>query len=482
MEYTYGELDGLVFFPAKFSRRVKAEGNFAIVRIEIDILKVDGLKCKEPDDQHTCCQQSPACLIQKHQGCKTSNEQYGYKIKQSFYKLYSSRIIDSHTVVLEILKFTPSRNVKNNREKKLLNFSAIYYVSMEYSRRKSEIIYTDDPLRAIMPILDRYAPGKIFVVTEVNVYSKWFEPHGLFADFPKIVLPSGEENKKIDSVLKVWAFLSQSGADRKSLLINVGGGMLTDLCGFAASAFKRGIDFINIPTTLLAQVDASVGGKTGINFHGLKNEIGTFCNPVAVVICTRFLETIDKPNLVSGFAEMIKHGLIFSPEHLAELMLLDPENPDYVAFREYIRHSVEIKEYFVENDPREKNIRKALNFGHTTGHAIESLAMEQNRPVLHGYAVAWGMIAELYLSAKVCGFPEASMIDLSTWLKKLYGNFELEKPDFERLIALMQHDKKNEADRINFTLLADTGSFMTDQYADQKLVFEGLEFLRDIQA
>ena len=372
--------------------------------------------------------------------------------------------------------------MKNNREKKLLNFSAIYYVSMEYSRSKSEIIYSGDPREAIAPILGRYAPGKIFVATETNVYSRWFQPYGFLAEFPIIVLPSDEENKKIDSVLKVWEFLSKSGADRKSLLINAGGGMLTDLCGFAASTFKRGIDFINIPTTLLSQVDASVGGKTGINFQGLKNEIGTFCDPVAVVICTRFLETLDKPNLVSGFAEMIKHGLIFSPDHLAELRPLDPENPDYDAYNEYIRHSVEIKEYFVQNDPREKNIRKALNFGHTTGHAIESLAMEQDRPVLHGYAVAWGMIAELYLSAKVCGFPEASMLDLSLWLKRLYGNFEFEKDHFARLFALMQHDKKNEANRINFTLLADIGRFVTDQHAGQNMVFEALEFLRDLKA
>lgn len=348
---------------------------------------------------------------------------------------------------------------------------------MDYSNNRSEIIYSDCPEMDLGHILEKYSQGKIFVATEDNVYNLWFRDRNFFRNIPTIILPSGEENKKIDSVARVWEFLSRNGADRKSLLINVGGGMLTDLCGFAATTFKRGIDFVNIPTTLLSQVDASVGGKTGINFIGLKNEIGTFCEPNAVVISTQFLQTLDKPNLISGFAEMIKHGLIFSPEHIEELRPVDPRNPNYEDFREYIRHSVEIKQHFVFNDPKEKNIRKALNFGHTTGHAIESFAMDRSKPVLHGFAVAWGMIAELYLSHKLCGLSIDVVQQVSDWITGFFGRFEIHKTEYEHLYALMQHDKKNEANRINFTLICDIGQFSIDQHSKKSLIFESFEFL-----
>lgn len=348
---------------------------------------------------------------------------------------------------------------------------------MDYSNNRSEIIYTDYPERDLAPILTQYSQGKIFLATEDNVYNLWFREKGFFENTPKIILPSGEENKKIESVARVWEFLSNSGADRKSLLINVGGGMLTDLCGFAASTFKRGIDFVNIPTTLLSQVDASVGGKTGINFNGLKNEIGTFREPKAVVISTQFLQTLDTSNLLSGFAEMIKHGLIFSPSHLEELHRFNPDNPDFSVLQEFIRHSVEIKEHFVLHDPEEKNIRKALNFGHTAGHAIESLAMMQERPVLHGYAVAWGMIVELYLSKEVCGISDQHVEETTEWINRLYGKFNIDVSDYEALFKLMQHDKKNEANRINFTLLKDVGQFVINQHCEKELIFKSLDFL-----
>lgn len=376
------------------------------------------------------------------------------------------------------LKITLQGIMKNTRHKKLCNFSAIYNSCMEYSRKSTEIIYSDNPEDALSPILRRYGAGKIFVATESNVHDIWLRHSPFFGRYPAVVLPSGEDNKKLESVARIWEFLSTHGADRKSLLINVGGGMLTDLGGFAASTFKRGIDFINIPTTLLSQVDASVGGKTGINFLGLKNEIGTFCEPVAVLISTQFLKTLDKPNLISGFAEMIKHGLIFSREHLNELRPLDPRTPDLEAYAIYIRHSVEIKEHFVLHDPKEKNIRKALNFGHTTGHALESLAMEKGLPVLHGYAVAWGMIAELYLSHKICGFPGIIADELSEWMTGIYGKSDFGKNDYSRLFSLMQHDKKNDANRINFTLLEEPGKFIIDQHADQELVYAALDYLR----
>ncbi|TNF40715.1 MAG: 3-dehydroquinate synthase [Bacteroidetes bacterium] len=323
----------------------------------------------------------------------------------------------------------------------------------------------------------------MFLATEETVNALWVEKIDDFLKtngIKKVVIPAGENNKKIESVTKIWEFLSKNGADRKSLLINIGGGMLTDLAGFAATTFKRGIDFLNVPTTLLSQVDASVGGKTGINFGGFKNEIGTFKEPVAVIINTDFLKTIDRENFISGFAEMIKHGLIYSPEHLAELENFDLENIDYDLLQEIIRHSVNVKEYFVASDPTEKHIRKALNFGHTIGHAFESFAWDQNRPIQHGYAVAYGMIAELYLSVHYCNFPLKDFEKLTNWLKNLYGKFHISENDFDALFRLMTHDKKNEAGKINFTLLSEIGKIEINQNCDRDLIYKALVYYANL--
>jgi len=347
----------------------------------------------------------------------------------------------------------------------------------------SKIIYTHAPKDELQTWIKKYESGKVFLTTEEKVDKIWMpELDNLLKSnhIKKVVIPYGENNKKLESVAKIWEFLSQNGADRKSLLINIGGGMLTDLAGFAASTFKRGLDFLNIPTTLLSQVDASVGGKTGINFNGLKNEVGTFKEPVAVIINTEFLKTIDRENFISGYAEMIKHGLIKSPEHLEELKAFDVENINYELLQEIIRHSVEVKTHFVASDFTENNIRKALNFGHTAGHAFESLAMEQNRPVLHGYAVAYGMITELFLSVKKCGFPQNELQSLTDWLLKVYGKFQIEETDFERLYELMTHDKKNESGRINFTLLPEVGEIAINQNCDKDLIFEALNYYKNI--
>jgi len=354
---------------------------------------------------------------------------------------------------------------------------------MDNSKIYSKIIYTNSPETELIEWVNGYEKGKVFLVTEENVDNLWLSGFSEFLEnqsIQKLVLPAGENNKKLESVSKVWGFLSQNGADRKSLLINIGGGMLTDLAGFAASTFKRGIDFLNIPTTLLSQVDASVGGKTGINFNGLKNEIGTFKNPVAVIIDTEFLKTIDHANFLSGFAEMVKHGLIKNIDHLDELKSFDLENINYKSLSQIIQNSVNVKEYFVLNDPTEKNIRKGLNFGHTTAHAFESLAMEQKRPVLHGFAVAWGMITELFLSVKICGFNEAASRDLTRWLLNIYGKFEISENDFERLFELMTHDKKNESGRINFTLLAEPGKMKINQNCDKDSIFEALNYYKNL--
>lgn len=347
----------------------------------------------------------------------------------------------------------------------------------------SKIIYSRQPVAELPLLTAKYPEGKVFLATEENIDKLWGEYFDNFIDsegIRKVVVPSGENNKKIDSVAKIWQFLSENGADRKSLLINIGGGMLTDLAGFAASTFKRGIHFLNIPTTLLSQVDASVGGKTGINFNGLKNEIGTFQEPEAVIVNTGFLKTIDTENFKSGFAEMIKHGLIHNPSHLEDLKNFDLQNIDYDVLQQLINDSVDVKIWFVSNDPTEKDIRKALNFGHTVGHAFESFAMEKGTPVHHGFAVAYGVIAELYLSVKKCGFPETECKSLSAWLKEIYGKFEIGEESFERLYKLMTHDKKNESGRINFTLLPETGKIAIDQHCEKELIMEALKYYRNL--
>lgn len=348
---------------------------------------------------------------------------------------------------------------------------------MEISKIISEIIFTQDIEARLAEIIADIKSTDLFLATETTVNQCSFPMlQNLISErgIRKVVIPAGEQHKTITSVQVIWEFLSKNGAGRRSLLINLGGGMLTDLAGFAASTFKRGIDFINIPTTLLAQVDASVGGKTGINFHGLKNEVGTFRKPKAVLINVNFLKTLDKINFLSGYAEMIKHGLIKSTEHLGELKTLNFHDIDYQKLEKVIQHSVEIKKYFVETDPEEKNLRKGLNFGHTAGHAFESFCLEQKCPVLHGYAVAYGLATELFLSGKKIGFPEKELHRLIQWIKEIYGKFEIEKKDFDMLYTLMAHDKKNAEGQIYFTLIPEIGKVEIDQICSKAEIMEAL--------
>lgn len=354
---------------------------------------------------------------------------------------------------------------------------------MTDSKAHSNIVFSQQIDAELRKIVQTYPAGKVFMLTD-NTASGFCLPliQQVIDEFSvKIIsIESGEENKNIQSVVQVWDFLSNNGADRKSLLINIGGGMLTDLGGFAASTFKRGLDFVNIPTTLLAQVDASLGGKTGFNFNGLKNEIGVFMEPNSVIINTNFLKTIDRENFLSGYAEMLKHGLIKSHEHWDELLAYDMENVNYEALQEIIAHSVAVKEWHVLNDLTEQNIRKALNFGHTVGHAFESYAMMTGRPILHGYAVVYGMIAELYLSVKQCGLSKDELNRISAWMIDKYGKFEIRESDFEPLYQLMTHDKKNEGKRINFTLIPEIGKVEINVDCPKELIVEALEYYKNL--
>ena len=255
--------------------------------------------------------------------------------------------------------------------------------------------------------------------------------------------------------------------------------MVTDLGGFAASTFKRGIDFINIPTTLLAMVDASVGGKTGINFGGLKNEIGVFSDSRFVIINTQFLDTLDHDNICSGYAEMLKHGLISDERTWAELVTFDLDTPDLSQLQRMVAESIKVKERIVETDPHEHGIRKALNLGHTMGHAFESFAMRRGTPILHGYAVAYGLISELYMSARKTAFPTDRMHQTVRFIRENYGTINITCDDYPTLIELMHHDKKNTSGIINFTLLGNVGDIRINQTANEEEIKEALDFFRE---
>lgn len=294
------------------------------------------------------------------------------------------------------------------------------------------------------------------------------------SDYQLITIQASDTHKTLESLSHVWSELQQGGATRHSLMINLGGGMVTDLGGFAASTFKRGIQYINIPTTLLSMVDASVGGKTGINFGGLKNEVGVFNNASSVILDTTFLKTMDEENLLSGFAEMLKHGLISNERMWAELLNVEIDK----LSAQNIADSIAVKQRIVLEDPTEKGIRKALNLGHTAGHAFESFAMRR-QPVLHGYAVAWGIIVELYLSAVKTGFPVNRMRQTVQFVREHYGQLAITCKDYPELLELMHHDKKNTGSAINFTLLGEIGDIRINQTATEDEIKEALDFYRE---
>ena len=297
-------------------------------------------------------------------------------------------------------------------------------------------------------------------------------------DAQTIVIGATDRRKNLDTLVHVWESLQQGKATRHSLLINLGGGMVTDLGGFAASTYKRGINFINVPTTLLAMVDASVGGKTGINFGGLKNEIGVFNDAEFVLLDTNWLRTLDEENIRSGYAEMLKHGLIADDTMWAELINFNLAQPDLRQLASMLDKSVRIKERIVAEDPHEKGIRKALNLGHTFGHAFESWAMKR-QPILHGYAVAFGLIAELYLATTQTDFPTERMRQTVNFIRAYYGSLPITCNDYPELIELMHHDKKNRGNEINVTLLGGIGDIRIDQTITEEDIKEALDFFRE---
>lgn len=347
---------------------------------------------------------------------------------------------------------------------------------------KQDVIIADNLERCLAEAVGKVEHDRLFVLTDTTTKQLCWpvvQDYAIMKDAIMITIQPTDEAKTLETLATVWTSLQKGGATRHSLMINLGGGMVTDLGGFAASTFKRGMAYINIPTTLLSQIDASVGGKTGINFGGLKNEIGVFNCASSVILSSTFLRTLDTENMLSGYAEMLKHGLLSSKENWAELLTFDITTPDYATLQNLVAKSVAIKEQIVKEDPTEKGIRKALNLGHTAGHAIESLALKEGRTILHGYAVAWGLLMELYLSARKCGFPAKEMHQMEAYIKEHYGKFLYECKHYETLYNFMSHDKKNQGGNINFTLLGGIGDIRINQTASQDEIEEMLDYYRE---
>lgn len=339
------------------------------------------------------------------------------------------------------------------------------------------IVFTGEVAMVLETKLKDVSISDVFVLVDSASRRYALERLGKIPMKHLIEIPQGDLNKSLEQLAFIWQQLSDNGARRNSLLINLGGGMVTDLGGFAASCFKRGIRFWNIPTTLLAQVDASVGGKNGINFNGLKNEIGTFAQPEWVFIDHHFLTSLPSQQWWSGFAEMLKHALLAGGEHLTEIIGMKEEMKKSDSFLALIQKSVEVKANIVAVDPLEKGIRKALNLGHTVGHAVEEWAILHGIECYHGEAVACGLLATLYLSVKKMNFDKVLYKQLKTFIEMKYPiSAFVFNP--EELYELMLHDKKNEQSGVNFTLLRSPGNVEIDQYCFQEEILEALSQIK----
>lgn len=296
--------------------------------------------------------------------------------------------------------------------------------------------------------------------------------------FEIIEIEAGEDAKTINTAVQLWEILAEFNADRKALLINLGGGVITDMGGFVASTYKRGIRFINMPTTLLCMCDASIGGKTGVDHLFLKNIIGTFAHPEAIFIDPNFLQTLPFQELRSGFAEMLKHGLIADVQHWKDLIQLETLTAESIA--PFIEKSMQIKEAVVAQDFKEQNIRKTLNFGHTIGHAIESLFLQKEHTIPHGEAVALGMIMETQLSIVENLIPEETGILIIENIRKFFPYISIGHFSNEEIINLMLNDKKNENGNILFSLLNQIGSCNFDDQVTQHQIEKALNFYRNL--
>lgn len=342
-----------------------------------------------------------------------------------------------------------------------------------------EILFNDDGYIWLAEALKPDSCSKLFILADANTSQHcmpaFLQQMATEVPIEIIEIEAGEANKTIDSCIQVWHVLAELGADRKSIIINLGGGMVTDLGGFVASTFKRGIDFINVPTTLLAMVDASVGGKTGVDLGSLKNQVGVINNPKMVLINPQFLETLPQEEMRSGLAEMLKHGIIADKSYWNNFTDLSGLTTDDLT--ELIHRSVEIKNDIVQQDPAEKGIRKLLNYGHTLGHAIESYFLENNAKstLLHGEAIAVGMILEAYAALEKGLLATEQYIEIKTVISSIFERVDFSDEDIAQIIKLLAHDKKNEFGAVNFTLPEGIGKGRINQPVENELIFRAFD-------
>lgn len=339
---------------------------------------------------------------------------------------------------------------------------------------KQNLIFTNDVDTSIKRLTSEHGHNMTVYIADVNTAQFALGREQL------IIIPDGEKGKSLDTVCRVWDAFEDFGVTRHSVIINLGGGTVTDLGGFAAATYKRGVRFINVPTTLLGAVDAAVGGKTGFNYHGLKNEIGAFAQASDVIISTRFFDTLPIVEMKSGFAEVLKHAMLSDRNELLQLLDHDfnvPINHDDLLER--LRHSVQVKVDIVARDPNEQGERKALNLGHTVGHAFESVALKRGISMPHGYAIAWGLVTEAVLSHMKLKFPSEDVHRLGNFIRDNYTGFPFNCDDYDELLNLMRHDKKSSDGEINCTLLAAFGDYRIDQTVTLDDVTTALDILRD---
>lgn len=339
-----------------------------------------------------------------------------------------------------------------------------------------EVFFNEEGYKSLNLFISQKNYSNIFIILDTNSNENCLQKFISLLETEKnieiIEIEPGEAEKNINTCVEIWTILTELGADRKSLVINIGGGVITDIGGFIASTFKRGIDFINVPTTLLAMVDASIGGKNGVDLGNLKNQIGVINVPKMVVIDTDFLSTLPQNEMRSGLAEMLKHGLIFDKNYWNEFKNLSEK--DFADFDQLIHRSVEIKNEIVKQDPTENGIRKALNFGHTLGHAIESyfLENENKKTLLHGEAIAVGMILESFISNKLSLITKEELAEIKYIISDLFEKINIEANDVKPIMELLIHDKKNEYGKIQFALLKNIGNFSVNQTVENSLIEE----------
>ena len=345
---------------------------------------------------------------------------------------------------------------------------------------QQQVLYTSNVNATLSTIIEGGNYNAVMVLADSNTRPLALPQLPCLENATVIEMPSGEGSKTLDTLTGVWRAMQQCGATRHSLLVNLGGGVVTDLGGLAAATFKRGIPFINVPTTLLGAVDAAVGGKTGINFMGLKNEIGAFAPACHVIVSTTFFPTLPEQELKAGFAEMLKHAMLSSSESFFHLLDTDFSCINYDTLLDQLRDSIKIKEDIVRQDPHEQGPRKALNLGHTVGHAFEAKALADGHPIPHGYAVAWGLVTEAVLSHLILNFPSHQLYALASFVKSNYGAFHITCDDYPHLLNIMRHDKKSLAGEINCTLLHSCGDYSINNTISNDDITAALDIYRDL--